>query len=189
MKAAEEKHQSGGKGCWHRRLRPLQELLPRVRAGNQAGVPSLWACRGWQGQHVKWLLRVRERRSAEGKAVTGCILKFPGKTHSGQWAAAAHGFLKTAGSGWQKSWALVKSVAKLPQGVVGACQSLRTSVGQKRLLLCWGRFLGLIRISCKMNDATNTDVNTQTWQPSRKIHRENTAVLTFLRGPAVGAHL
>lgn len=34
MKAAEEKHQSGGKGCWHRRLGPLLALPPRVRARN-----------------------------------------------------------------------------------------------------------------------------------------------------------
>lgn len=114
MKAAEEKHQPGGKGCWHRRLGPLQVQLPRVRAGNP------WACRGWWGQHEKLFLGLRERRSCWRKDShrVYLILKLPSKTHSWQWAAAAHGFLETAGNGWQKFWALVKSMAKLPQGAV-----------------------------------------------------------------------
>lgn len=118
------------------------------------------------------------------------VLKLPGKTYSWQWVAAAHGFLETAGSGWQKSWALGKPKAKLPQGPVepvslwGQEWARRGFCSVEEGFRAWLEY-----VSRWMMLEIQMWILTPDRQPSRKNHRQNTAVLTFLHCPAIGVHL
>lgn len=81
---------------------------------------------GWEPLSLQRLVGPACEMTAGGEGKEKCgrkdthkvylVLKLPGKAYCWQWAATAHGFLETAGNGWQKSWALVKWMAKLPPG-------------------------------------------------------------------------